>query len=129
MSITNLWALAVYGALVALLVTAMIALSHFLGEKHGGRACNQAYESGIDPTGSARLRYGARYYLVGIFFILFDVEVAILFPWAVVLREVGWTGYLEAALFILTLAVGLIYVWRLGGLDWYPHSSNESREE
>ncbi len=128
MTTAIVWALAVYGAAVVLLVAAMVVISHFLGERHGGRACDQPYESGIDPTGSARLRYGARYYLVGIFFILFDVEAAIVFAWAVAFREVGWAGYLEAALFILTLAAGLAYVWKLGGLDWYSHGGDGEDE-
>jgi NADH-quinone oxidoreductase subunit A len=127
MNIPTTWAVGVYGGLVLLLVAGMVALSHFLGEKHRGRACDQPYESGIDPTGSARSRYGARYYLVGIFFMLFDVEAAIVFAWAITFRKVGWTGYLEAALFIVTLAAGLVYVWRLGGLDWYSRQGNGGR--
>jgi len=110
----------VYGGLVLLLVGGMIVLSYFLGERHHAPARNVPYESGIRPTGSARLRYGIRYYLVGLFFILFDVEAAIVFAWAVVFRRVGWTGYVEVLLFIATLAAGLLYVWKLGGLDWSP---------
>ncbi|MHB9037177.1 MAG: NADH-quinone oxidoreductase subunit A [Armatimonadota bacterium] len=127
MNAPTIWPFAVYGGLVLLVVTGMVALSHFLGERHRSRACDQPYESGIDPTGSARLRYGARYYLVGIFFILFDVEAAVIFAWAVAFREVGWAGYIEAMLFIVTLAAGLLYVWRLGGLDWYSHRRNENQ--
>jgi NADH-quinone oxidoreductase subunit A len=129
MSHETTWAVGVYGGLVLLLVAGMVALSHFLGERHRGRACDQPYESGIDPTGSARLRYGARYYLVGIFFMLFDVEVAIVFAWAAAFRKVGWAGYVEAALFIVTLAVGLVYAWRLGGLDWYSHGRRGRGDE
>ncbi len=121
-----IWPYVIYGALVVLTVTGMVAVSHLLGEKHRTRACSEPYESGIDPTGSAHLRYGARYYLVGIFFILFDVEVAIIFAWAAAFRQVGWPGYIASALFIITLAVGLIYVWRLGGLDWYSHRNSNN---
>lgn len=114
-----IWPVLVYGAMVIALVAAIVSVSHFLGERHRAPGRDRPYESGIEPTGSARVRYGARYYLVGVFFILFDVEAAILFTWAVAFREVGWAGYAAATLFIVTLAVGLVYVWKLGGLDWY----------
>ena len=114
-----IWPYVVYGGLTVALVGAMIVLSYFLGERHRAPGRNQPYESGVPPTGSARLRYGARYYLVGIFFILFDIEAVIVLAWAVDLRELGWPGYIEAALFIVTLAVGLVYIWKLGGLDYY----------
>lgn len=103
-----------------LLVAAMVVLSYLLGERHRAPARNTPYESGIKPTGSARLRYGARYYLVGLFFILFDIEAAIVFAWGIDFRALGWYGYIEALLFIATLAAGLVYVWKLGGLDWSP---------
>ena len=102
-----------------LIVFGMVALSYVLGERHNPPGRNQPYESGIQPTGSARLRYGVRYYLVAVFFILFDIEAVIVFAWAVAFRELGWPGYMAAALFIITLFLGLVYVWKLGGLSWY----------
>lgn len=114
-----IWPIIIYGALVVLLVAFMIIASYLLGERHRSVGRDIPYESGIEPTGSARLRYGARYYLVAIFFILFDIEAAIIFAWAVAFYELGWQGYIEAALFILTLFLGLVYIWKLGGLDWY----------
>ncbi len=116
----SIWPLVLYGILVLILLGGMVVLSYLLGERHHGRARNEPYESGIIPTGSARIRYGARYYLVALFFILFDIEAAVLFAWAIAFREVGWLGYLEAVLFIATLAAGLVYVWKLGGLDYSP---------
>jgi NADH-quinone oxidoreductase subunit A len=114
-----IWPILVYGGLVAVLVAGMIGLSYVLGERHAKPGRDIPYESGIQPMGSARIRYDVRYYLVGVFFILFDVESAIIFAWAVAARRLGWPGYFGAMLFILTLVVGLIYVWKLGGLDWY----------
>lgn len=96
----------------------MIALSYVLGERHSSPARNAPYESGIEPTGSARLRYGLRYYLMALFFLLFDVEAVIVFAWAVAARELGWPGYFVVVLFVVTLVVGLVYAWKLGGLDW-----------
>lgn len=114
-----IWPIVVYGVLVFVLVAGMVALSYLLGQRHRAPARGEPYESGIEPTGSARLRYGIGYYLVGLFFILFDVEAAFLLAWAVAFRELGWPGYIEAALFIITLAAGLVYIWKLGGLDYY----------
>lgn len=114
-----IWPVLVYGILVLALVTVMLVVSYLLGERHQSRGRNQPYESGIKPTGSATSRYDIRYYLVGLFFILFDVEAAILFTWAIAFRAVGWAGYAVATLFVITLGVGLVYVWKLGGLDWY----------
>ncbi len=123
------WPVVFYGGLVLLLLGAMIVLSYALGERHRARPRNEPYESGIIPTGSARLRYGAMYYLVGIFFILFDVEAAVVFAWAVAFREVGWAGYIEMVIFIATLAAGLVYVWKLGGLDWSPDYRRHARRQ
>jgi NADH-quinone oxidoreductase subunit A len=109
-----------YAALVVVLIAAIIIASHLLGERHRARARDIPYESGIKPTGSARLRYGVHFYAVGIFFILFDVEAIFIYAWAVAFRELGWTGYMEILIFIAVLLVGLLYVWRSGGLDWSP---------
>jgi NADH-quinone oxidoreductase subunit A len=124
-----MWPVITYGILVVLLVVAMVVASYLLGSRHRTSGRDIPYESGMQPTGSARVRYGAKYYLVGLFFILFDVEAAIIFAWAVAFREVGWLGYAEAALFILTLFAGLVYVWKLGGLDWYPGTERQSEDE
>jgi NADH-quinone oxidoreductase subunit A len=127
-SYNAIWPVVVYGALAVLLVAVIVALSYVLGERHKAPGRDIPYESGIQPTGSARVRYSATYYLVAIFFILFDVEAAIIFAWAVAFYELGWLGYIEAALFIVTLAAGLVYVWKLGGLDWYPATVRRNGE-
>ena len=113
-----IWPVIIYGGLVVLLVGFIVAASYLIGPRHNTPGRNIPYESGIDPTGSARVRYGVRYYLVAIFFLLFDIEAAIIFAWAIALYELGWQGYIVAVLFVITLLLGLIYVWKLGGLDW-----------
>ena len=115
-----LWPLLAYGGLVLGLAAALLVVSRLLGQQHSARSRDLPYESGMNPTGSARLRYGVHFYAVGIFFILFDVEVVFLYAWAVAFRELGWPGYVEAVLFVVTLFLGLIYVWKWGGLDWSP---------
>lgn len=70
--------------------------------------------------GNARLRFSAKFYLVAMFFVIFDVEALYLFAWSVSVRESGWVGFIEAAIFIGLLLVGLLYLWRIGALDWAP---------
>ena len=78
------------------------------------------YESGIIPTGDARLHYPVPFYLVAIFFLIFDVEGAFIFAWAIAHGKLGWAGWLQISFFIVLLLLGLFYVWRKGGLDWGP---------
>ncbi len=114
------WAFAVYvvGAICICLI--MIGLAALLGGRAYGRAKNKPFESGVDSVGNARLRFSAKCYLVARFFVIFDVEALYLFAWSVSVRESGWVGFIEAAIFISLLLVGLIYLWRIGALDWAP---------
>ena len=114
----NLWPLVVYVAIVGMLVTAMLSLSFVLGQRHQDRATGSPYESGILSEGSARVRFSAKFYLVAMFFVIFDLEAVFLFAWAVAVREVGWAGYAEVLLFITVLLATLAYLWRVGALDW-----------
>ncbi|HDX8400478.1 NADH-quinone oxidoreductase subunit A [Aeromonas dhakensis] len=114
------WAFAVYvvGAICICLI--MIGLAALLGGRAYGRAKNKPFESGVDSVGNARLRFSAKFYLVAMFFVIFDVEALYLFAWSVSVRESGWVGFIEATIFISLLLVGLIYLWRIGALDWAP---------
>ena len=76
----------------------------------------------MDSVGNARLRFSAKFYLVAMFFVIFDVEALYLFAWSVSVRESGWVGFIEATIFITLLLVGLLYLWRIGALDWAPKS-------
>lgn len=113
-----LWSLLVYAIAVVVLVVSMIALSSVLGQRHRERATGDPYESGIVPTGTARLRLSAQFYLVGMLFVMFDIEAVLIFAWAIAAREVGWPGYAAVSVFIGILVVALLYEWRLGVLDW-----------
>jgi NADH-quinone oxidoreductase subunit A len=115
-----LWPLAVYLAAVVVLVAGMIGLSYILGEHHKDRATGEPYESGIVSTGSARVRLSAKFFLVAMFFVVFDLEAVFIFAWAVAARELGWIGYAEVIVFIAILLVALIYLAREGALDWGP---------
>ena len=112
------WPLALFSILVFLLVALMLALSAVLGQKHRERATGEPYESGIVSTGSARMRFDAKFYLMAMFFVIFDLEAVFIFAWAVAVPELGWSGYGEIIIFIAILLVALIYLWRVGALEW-----------
>ncbi|HKZ16860.1 MAG TPA: NADH-quinone oxidoreductase subunit A, partial [Geobacteraceae bacterium] len=91
-----------------------------IGEKRSNAVKESAYESGIIPTGSARLSYPVPFYLVAIFFIVFDVEAVFIFVWAVAWDILGIIGLFHISVFILVLLLGLCWLWKKGGLDWGP---------
>jgi NADH-quinone oxidoreductase subunit A len=122
-----LWPLAVYFAAVAILVTVMITLSYVLGEKHREKQTAEPYESGIVSTGTARMRFDIKFYLIAMFFVIFDLEAVFIFAWAVSIRETGWTGYVEMLVFIGILAAALAYLWRLGALEWGAFIGTKSK--
>jgi NADH-quinone oxidoreductase subunit A len=115
---TILWPLVVYFAAVVVLVTTMIALSYILGQHHKDRATGEPYESGIVSTGTAQVRFDVRFYLVAMFFVIFDLETIFIFAWALAVQELGWAGYIEILIFVGILVTVLIYLWRIGALDW-----------
>ena len=112
------WPLGVYVAAAFFLAVAMLAVSYVLGERHRDRTTGVPYESGVMPVGSARLRFPTRFYLIAMFFVIFDLEAVFILTWAVAARELGWTGYVEVLVFIGILLVALAYLWRQGALDW-----------
>jgi NADH-quinone oxidoreductase subunit A len=110
----------VFGLLITALVALLLFVASWLGEKSSNREKLRPYECGVIPTGSARLRYPVPFYLVAIFFLLFDVEGAYIFSWAIAWEKLGWTGWLQITFFIVVLILGLVYIWRKGGLEWGP---------
>ncbi len=116
--IQELWPLAVYTAAACCLVASMIGLSWVLGERHAGRATGEPYESGLAPTGTAWIRFDIKYFLVAVFFVIFDIESIFIFSWAVIARDAGLEGYLAIVIFIGVLMAALCYLWRMGALDW-----------
>ncbi len=121
-----LWPLAVYMVAVIVLVTVMLVLSALLGERHQERATGEPYECGVVSTGSARLRFHAGFYLMAMFFVIFDLEAAFIYAYAVAFRELGWKGYAELVVFVGILTASLFYLWRLRALDW--RTSRQRRE-
>lgn len=97
---------------------ALVALSTILGKHVRGKAKDTPYESGMNPYGSARGRFSVKYYLVGIVFILFDIEAIFLYPWAVVYRDLRLFAFFEMLLFIVLVLAGFFYIWKKGALEW-----------
>jgi len=95
-----------------------IILSGLLGPRKPSAEKSAPYECGMPAVGDARERQSVKFYLVAMIFLLFDIEVAFLYPWAMALRDLGWNGFGQVLLFILLLLFGYIYIWRKGALDW-----------
>lgn len=112
-----LWPLALYFFAVVLLLAVILAISVLLGETHRERTTVEPYESGMKLTGSAETRVGVNFYLIAVFFVIFDLEALFVFAWAVGLRESGWTGYVEMLIFVAVLVAGLVYLWKVRALD------------
>lgn len=105
--------------LIALaLAGGLIGASFLLGKRVRGAVKESPYECGIAPTGSARERFSVKFYLVGIVFILFDIEAIFLYPWAVIFRSLRLFAFFEMLLFVVLVLAGFFYVWRKGALDW-----------
>lgn len=96
----------------------LIGVSALLGKRAKSPLKDTPYESGMAPTGSARERFSVKFYLVGMIFILFDIEAIFLYPWAVVYRKLRMFGFFEMLIFIVLVLVGYFYVWKKGALDW-----------
>ena len=93
-------------------------LGYVLGPNRPDPAKNSPYECGFEAFEDARMKFDVRYYLVAILFILFDLEIAFLFPWAIVLQEIGWFGFWAMMVFLAILVVGFAYEWKKGALEW-----------
>ena len=100
------------------LAAVLIGASTLLGKRAKSPLKDTPYESGMAPTGSARERFSVKFYLVGMIFILFDIEAVFLYPWVVVYRDLKMFGFFEMLAFVLVILVGFFYVWKKGALDW-----------
>ena len=96
----------------------LLLLSSVLGPRRPSKEKLSTYECGIDPIGSARERFSVKFYLVAMLFIIFDIEIVFLYPWAVILHSLKLFGLVEMIVFLGILLIGLLYVWKKGGLEW-----------
>jgi len=112
------WPVLLQGLIAMAVAGGMIGISYILGKKIRNRVKDTPYECGMTPTGSARERFSVKFYLVGMLFILFDIEAVFLYPWAVVYRELRLFGFFEMLIFVALVLAGFFYIWKKGALDW-----------
>jgi len=117
---TSLLTFGIYTLIAVGLISVLLFLAWFLGQRTTSKLKSEPYESGVSPTGQARLGEPVPFYLVAIFFIVFDVEMVFVVSWAVAYDLLGWAGYLQITFFIVILFLGLVWLWKMGGLDWGP---------
>lgn len=96
----------------------MVKLNEWLGPKRPSEEKLSTYESGMEPVRTARERFSVKFYMVAVLFILFDIEVVFLYPWAVTFKQLGVFGFVTMVVFILILLIGYFYIWRKGALEW-----------
>jgi NADH-quinone oxidoreductase subunit A len=104
--------------LAGIVVLALLLVAQNVGPKSINPAKAEPFESGNPPRGDARVRFSVRFYLVAMLFLIFDLEVVFLYPWAIVFRQLGVFGLIEMGIFLGILLIGFIYVWRKGALEW-----------
>lgn len=128
-SYTELYFPVLVQALLAMVTAAgLLSVSYLFGKRVRNRVKDSPYESGIVPTGDARRRFSVKFYLVGVLFILFDIEAIFLYPWVVVYRELKMFAFVEMLVFVVLILSGFFYIWKKGALDWAA-SATSSREQ
>jgi NADH-quinone oxidoreductase subunit A len=117
--VQDLLPLIIYFGACFSITAVMLGGSYFLGQRHrANTSADEPFESGVVPTGDIHLRFSVHFYLLAIFFVIFDMETVFLFAWSVILKESGWLGFIEALIFISVLGATLIYLNAIGALDW-----------
>ena len=113
------FAFVVFLVAVAGFVVTMLLFASYLGPKNRTRTKQIPFECGSVPVGDIReQRFNVRFYLVAVLFILFDVEIVFMYPWALVIKEIGWAGFTQMTVFVMILVVAFVYEWKKGILDW-----------
>lgn len=115
---SHLVPLIVYFCAVLGITAVMLGGAYYLGQRHRPPKADEPFESGIVPTGDVHIRFSVQFYLIAIFFVIFDMETVFLFAWAIAVKQAGWAGFFEALIFIGILLATLIYLGAIGALDW-----------
>ncbi len=116
--LSNYLPIVIFVGLAAVIGLALMLAPFIVAYKKPDPEKVSAFEAGFDAFDDARMKFDARFYLVAILFIIFDLEVALLFPWAVAFRDVGWFGFTSVMIFLAVLTIGFIYEWKKGALEW-----------
>jgi NADH-quinone oxidoreductase subunit A len=120
LQLSSFYSFLIYAIAAVVVVGFMIGFSHILGERHKARFRDEPFESGMPVTGDARIRYSAHFYMVGMFFVIFDLDAVFIITYAIAYKDLGWPGYLGILVFVGLLAAVLIYEWKIGALDFGP---------
>src|SRR3989475_5042638 len=112
------FSLVVLFAFAGIVVLALLFIAQTVGPKSSNPAKAEPFESGNPPKGDARIRFPVKFYLIAMLFLIFDIEVVFLYPWAILFRRLGILGLVEMGIFLLILMIGFIYAWRRGALEW-----------
>jgi NADH-quinone oxidoreductase subunit A len=105
-------------AVASVIVLALLTVASLFGPKSTNAAKNDPFESGNPPKGDARIRFSVRFYLVAMLFLIFDLEVVFLYPWAIYFRQLGVFGLVQMGIFLVIMTIGYVYVWKKGGFEW-----------
>lgn len=105
-------------AVAAVVVSALLLVASRIGPKSTNPAKDEPFESGNPPRGDARMRFSIKFYLVAMLFLIFDLEVVFLYPWAIYFRQLGVFGLVQMGIFLIILTIGYVYVWKKGALEW-----------
>ncbi|WP_084332464.1 NADH-quinone oxidoreductase subunit A [Marinobacterium jannaschii] len=122
--IRELWPLFLYGLMAVTLVALILAVSSVLGQRHRARAADEPFESGIVHVGDTHIRFSAPYFVIAVLFVIFDLEAAFIYAWAISFPQSGWAGLIEIGIFIGILLIALFYLWLLGALEWGNRADN-----
>lgn len=117
----DLFSFGIYAAIAFAICGIMIGLAYVLGENHKARFMNEPFESGMPLTGSARFKFSAHYYVIAMFFVIFDLDAVFVITYAIAYKELGWPGYIGVSTFIAMLFAVLVYEWRIGALNFAPN--------
>ncbi len=110
--------IAIYAVIIVGFAVVTVALSAFVGPKATSKEKLSPYECGVEPVGNARFSFPVKYYIIALMFLVFDVEVVFMYPWAIVVRAIGAYGMEEMGVFILIVLVGFVYAWKKGAFEW-----------
>ncbi len=115
---SSAWGIVFYLLLITMVIASMLLVPAVLGQRHRERTTGERYESGLPPASDLPARYSIEFYLIAMLFVVFDLESAFVFAWAVVARRIGWSGYIEMLVFIVLLVAALADLWRRGAREW-----------
>jgi NADH-quinone oxidoreductase subunit A len=119
---SNLWQLIIYFTAIIAITVTLLSCAYLFGQKHQAKTVDEPFESGIVSAGDAQLRFSVQFYLIAIFFVIFDMESVFLFAWSIAFQETGESGFFAACIFTIILIAALFYLWANDAFDWHTQT-------